>query len=38
MRKKMETKQALAWAAVQLAFERGLENVRVEDITDQVGR
>jgi AcrR family transcriptional regulator len=35
-RKKLETKQALAWAAVQLAVERGLENVRVEDITDRV--
>jgi AcrR family transcriptional regulator len=35
-RKKLETKQALALAAVQLAAERGLENVRVEDITDAV--
>ena len=35
-RKKLETKQALAFAAMQLAVERGLENVRVEDITDQV--
>jgi AcrR family transcriptional regulator len=35
-RKKLATKQALAWAAMQLAVERGLENVRVEDITDTV--
>src|ERR1700735_1928877 len=35
-RKKLETTQALAWAAVQLAVERGLENVRVADITDRV--
>jgi AcrR family transcriptional regulator len=35
-RKKLETKQALALAAVQLAVEHGLENVRVEDITDRV--
>jgi AcrR family transcriptional regulator len=35
-RKKLETKQALALAAMQLAAERGLENVRVEDITDRV--
>jgi AcrR family transcriptional regulator len=35
-RKKLETKQALALAAVRLAAERGLENVRVEDITDAV--
>jgi AcrR family transcriptional regulator len=35
-RKKLETKQALALAAMQLAVERGLENVRVEDITDRV--
>jgi AcrR family transcriptional regulator len=35
-RKKLATKQALALAAVQLAVERGLENVRVEDITDAV--
>jgi AcrR family transcriptional regulator len=35
-RKKLATKQALAWAAVQLAVDRGLENVRVEDITDAV--
>jgi AcrR family transcriptional regulator len=35
-RKKLETKQALAFAAMRLAVERGLENVRVEDITDAV--
>ena len=35
-RKKLATKQALALAAMQLAVERGLENVRVEDITDAV--
>jgi AcrR family transcriptional regulator len=35
-RKKLETKQALTLAAVRLAAERGLENVRVEDITDAV--
>jgi AcrR family transcriptional regulator len=35
-RKKLETKQALALAAVRLAIERGLENVRVQDIADAV--
>jgi AcrR family transcriptional regulator len=35
-RKKLATRQALALAAMRLALERGLENVRVEDITDQV--
>src|SRR3984885_3812100 len=35
-RKKLATKQALALAAMQLAVERGLENVRVEDITGAV--
>jgi AcrR family transcriptional regulator len=35
-RKKLATKQALALAAAQLAVERGLENVRVEDITGAV--
>src|ERR1700691_5007202 len=35
-RKKVETRQALARTAMQLAVERGLENVRVEDITDAV--
>ena len=35
-RKKLATKQALAFAAMRLAVERGLENVRVQDITDAV--
>ena len=35
-RKKLATKQALALAAMRLAVERGLKNVRVEDITDAV--
>src|ERR1700761_2495878 len=35
-RKKLATKQALAAAATQLAIKHGLENVRVEDITDAV--
>jgi AcrR family transcriptional regulator len=35
-RKKLATKQALALAAMRLGVERGLENVRVEDITDAV--
>ena len=35
-RKKLETRQALAFAAMRLAVERGLENVRVQDITDAV--
>jgi AcrR family transcriptional regulator len=35
-RKKLATRQALALTAMQLAKERGLENVRVEDITDAV--
>jgi AcrR family transcriptional regulator len=35
-RKKLATKQALAFTAMRLAVERGLENVRVEDITDVV--
>jgi AcrR family transcriptional regulator len=35
-RKKLATKQALAFTAMRLAVERGLENVRVEDITDAV--
>jgi AcrR family transcriptional regulator len=35
-RKKRETRQALAFAAMRLAQERGLENLRVEDITDAV--
>ena len=35
-RKKLETKQALALAAVRLAIEHGLDNVRVQDVTDAV--
>ena len=35
-RKKLATKQALAFTAMTLAVERGLENVRVQDITDAV--
>ena len=35
-RKKVATREALARTALQLAVERGLENVRVEDITDAV--
>src|SRR5580658_1288027 len=35
-RKKLATREALAQTALQLAIERGLENVRVEDITDAV--
>jgi AcrR family transcriptional regulator len=36
-RKKLAARQALSWAAVRLATERGLENVRVEDIAAEVG-
>ena len=32
-RKKLATRRALSWAALRLAAERGLENVRVEDIS-----
>ena len=35
-RKKLATRQALARAAMQIAVERGLDNVRVQDITDAV--
>jgi AcrR family transcriptional regulator len=35
-RKKLATRQALAFTAMRMAKERGLENVRVEDITDAV--
>ena len=31
-RKKRETREALSWAALRLTVERGLSNVRVEDI------
>ncbi|SHF86849.1 acyl-CoA-like ligand-binding transcription factor [Streptoalloteichus hindustanus] len=36
-RKKRETRVALSWAAVRLAVERGLDNVRSEDIAAEVG-
>ncbi|GAB1818189.1 acyl-CoA-like ligand-binding transcription factor [Herbidospora sp. RD11066] len=36
-RKKQETRIALSWAAIRLTVERGLENVRVEDIAAEVG-
>jgi AcrR family transcriptional regulator len=35
--KKLATRQALAWAALRLAVERGLENVHVEDIAAAAG-
>jgi AcrR family transcriptional regulator len=36
-RKKQETRIALSWAAVRLAVERGLDNVRIEDIAAEAG-
>ncbi|WP_370949147.1 TetR family transcriptional regulator [Amycolatopsis sp. cg5] len=36
-RKKLATRQALGWAALNLALEHGLENVRVEDIAAAAG-
>ncbi|MEV0703001.1 TetR family transcriptional regulator [Saccharopolyspora sp. NPDC050389] len=36
-RKKQETSLALSWAAIRLTVERGLDNVRVEDIAAEVG-
>jgi AcrR family transcriptional regulator len=36
-RKKLATRQALAWAALRLVVERGLENVRVEDVAAAAG-
>jgi len=35
--KKQETRNALSWAAVRLAVERGLDNVLVEDIAAEAG-
>jgi AcrR family transcriptional regulator len=36
-RKKRETKAVLSWAAIRLSVERGLDNVRVEDIAEAAG-
>ncbi|WP_031072746.1 TetR/AcrR family transcriptional regulator [Streptomyces sp. NRRL WC-3742] len=36
-RKKAATREAITWAALCLAVERGLENVRVEDIAARAG-
>ena len=36
-RKKQATREALSWAAVRLAVERGLENVLVEDVAAEAG-
>jgi AcrR family transcriptional regulator len=36
-RKKEQTREALSWAALHLAVERGVENVRVEDIAAAAG-
>ncbi|WP_410670190.1 TetR family transcriptional regulator [Amycolatopsis sp. cmx-4-68] len=36
-RKKRETRIALSWATIRLTVERGLDNVRVEDIAAEVG-
>lgn len=36
-RKKLATRQALSWAAIRLAVQRGLEDVRVEDIAAAAG-
>jgi AcrR family transcriptional regulator len=36
-RKKQQTRQALGLTAMRMAIERGLENVRVEDIAAEVG-
>jgi AcrR family transcriptional regulator len=36
-RKKEQTREALSWAALHLAVERGVENVRVEDIASAAG-
>ena len=36
-RKKQDTRIALSWATIRLAVERGLDNVRVEDIAAAAG-
>lgn len=36
-RKKRDTRIALSWATVRLAVQRGLDNVRVEDIAAEAG-
>jgi AcrR family transcriptional regulator len=36
-RKKQQTREALSWAALRLAVERGLQNVLVEDIAAEAG-
>jgi AcrR family transcriptional regulator len=36
-RKKQETRIALSWAAVRLCAQRGVDNVRVEDIAAEAG-
>ncbi|QHC26412.1 TetR/AcrR family transcriptional regulator [Streptomyces sp. GS7] len=36
-RKKAETQAALSWAALRLTVERGLDNVKVEDIAEAAG-
>ncbi|BCJ29962.1 TetR family transcriptional regulator [Actinocatenispora sera] len=36
-RKKEQTRIALSWATIRLAVDRGLANVRVEDIAAEVG-
>ena len=36
-RKKLAAREALSWAAVRLATERGLEHVRVDEIAAEVG-
>jgi AcrR family transcriptional regulator len=36
-RKKRATRNSLSWAALQLALERGLDNVRVDDIAAAAG-